>query len=381
MRSDALTGGDVDAAVRQVTEVAAELLEVKRATVWRFDELRRGLSCVSLFSAPAREHSSGRWLEASTHPAFFQALQEERGIVACDARTDLRTRELTEAYLAPEGIQALIAAPFFFRGELHGVVSAEHLGATRTWQLWEELLMGTLADFVSMVLEAAESVERQGELRRYREELENRVEQRTLELKARNAELHREVVERERAEAQLREMATRDPLTDAINRRHFFELAEQEFHRARRYGRPMSLAMVDADHFKDINDTHGHLVGDQVLRTLVEVCRTSLRRSDVLARYGGEEFVILLPETAPPAAAAVMERLRDAVSKQVVHTREATVHFTVSVGVVSVTAGEATGMDSLEPLLRRADAACYAAKAAGRNRVETVGDLRPRALG
>ncbi len=380
MRSDALTGGDVHAAVRQVTEVAAELLDLARASVWRFDEPRRSLDCLNLFTAPTREHTSGLALDGAQYPAYFRALTEERAVAADDAPADPRTCELA-GYLQRERIGALLAAPIFFRGELHGVVCGEHVGGGRKWQLWEELLMGTLADFVAMVLEAADRVERQGELRRYREELENRVEQRTVELEARNEDLHREVAERQRAEAQLREMATRDPLTDAINRRHFFELAEQELHRARRYARPLSLAMVDADHFKGINDQHGHLVGDQVLRMLVELCRSSLRRTDVLARYGGEELVILLPETALPAAAAVVERVREAVERQVVQTREAPVRFTVSAGVVSVSAGEAASVESIESLLRRADEALYAAKNAGRNRVVAVEAPRARAAG
>ncbi|MGQ0507654.1 MAG: sensor domain-containing diguanylate cyclase [Myxococcaceae bacterium] len=378
-----VTGVSVDAALRHVTQVACELLGVQRSSVWRFDSTRTQLECVNLFVAKDRVHSAGGTLDAAKFPGYFRALERERSIAANEVQTDARTSELTESYLKPLGITSMLEAPIFFRGELLGVICNEHQGPARCWQLSEQLLAGTFSDFVSMVLEAADRVVREAELQRYRDELEQRVEQRTLELEARNEDLRREVAERLRAEAQLRDMATRDSLTDAINRRHFFELAEKEIHRANRYGRTLSLAMVDTDHFKDVNDRYGHLAGDQVLRTLVEICRCTLRRTDVLARYGGEEFVVLLPETEYPAAMAVLERLREAVAAQVVETRDALVQVTVSAGVVTLSPGEgaAAPHDTLEELLRSADAALYEAKSSGRNRVIGVSPQQSRATG
>jgi diguanylate cyclase (GGDEF)-like protein len=167
-------------------------------------------------------------------------------------------------------------------------------------------------------------------------------------------------------EHQLRTLAQRDPLTQAYNRHHFWQLANNEMARVKRYQRPLSIAMVDADFFKAINDRFGHDVGDMVLRTIVDTCQETLRESDVLARYGGEEFVVLLPETAREGAEVVMERLRDRVaSTPLVLDDGRAVNVTVSVGLSALTDQD----QDFEALLKRADEALYAAKHSGRNRV------------
>lgn len=167
---------------------------------------------------------------------------------------------------------------------------------------------------------------------------------------------------------ELRFMATTDPLTGACNRRHFLELANGELERARRYERSLSVLMLDVDHFKHINDTHGHAVGDKALEALVTACRGTLRGSDLLGRLGGEEFAVLLPETDVNAAFEVAERLRAAVSAIVLDTPNGPVGITVSVGVSAVWLTEVF----MEKPLIRADQALYRAKAEGRNRVASA---------
>jgi diguanylate cyclase (GGDEF)-like protein len=168
-------------------------------------------------------------------------------------------------------------------------------------------------------------------------------------------------------EHQLRVLAQRDSLTQAYNRHHFWQIAHAEMARVKRYQRPLSIAMVDADYFKTINDQYGHDVGDMVLRTLVDTCQDTLRTSDVLARYGGEEFVVLLPETPREGARVVMERMRERVANTpLVLDDGRVVKLTVSVGLAGL---EETDQD-FETLLKRADEALYAAKHNGRNRVE-----------
>jgi diguanylate cyclase (GGDEF)-like protein len=163
----------------------------------------------------------------------------------------------------------------------------------------------------------------------------------------------------------LRELATTDSLTGALNRRRFFELAAAEISRAERYDKPIAVATVDADHFKRLNDEHGHVVGDEALRTIARVAQRELRRVDVLCRYGGEEFMALFPETTATAAAVVAERLRGAIATEPVPLPEGgSLHVTVSIGVVAWRRG-----DPLDGVLRRADAAMYEAKAEGRNRL------------
>ncbi|QCG87817.1 diguanylate cyclase [Azospirillum sp. TSH100] len=192
----------------------------------------------------------------------------------------------------------------------------------------------------------------------------------------------RDVSERKRVESELRRMATTDPLTGLNNRRRFMELAEIEMARLRRYGRPVSVLMLDIDRFKVINDTHGHAVGDQALVWLAEICRSELRNTDHIGRLGGEEFAIILPETPLASAAEVAERLRQRLALADVPLRHddpskglyqdhghAGLRMTVSIGVGMCGEEDA----SIERALGRADRALYEAKVAGRNRVVVGG--------
>ncbi|HFE52376.1 MAG TPA: GGDEF domain-containing protein [Bacteroidetes bacterium] len=167
-----------------------------------------------------------------------------------------------------------------------------------------------------------------------------------------------------------REMSFTDPLTGVSNRRYFNQMLVREFERARRYGRALSVLMIDIDHFKDYNDTHGHLAGDAVLRKLANELSDSIRRTDFLARYGGEEFVILLPETTWDRAVAVAEKLRRKVQKAQFNGEALLPEgkLTISVGVASY---PQHAEDPLT-LLDVADRSLYQAKAAGRNRVGTL---------
>lgn len=172
--------------------------------------------------------------------------------------------------------------------------------------------------------------------------------------------------------AEVQRLAVTDGLTGLHNRRHFSELAEDEFDRARRYGRPLSAVMLDMDHFKQVNDTHGHAVGDQVLRTVAQRCRENLRDIDLLGRYGGEEFVVLLPESKLGGARHAAERLRRCVAGSPVETEHGPLAITISLGIALLT----DDCPKLAALLDRADAAMYAAKQAGRNRVGVGGNNR-----
>ena len=160
--------------------------------------------------------------------------------------------------------------------------------------------------------------------------------------------------------------ADHDHLTGAPSRRAFFEMAERELARARRHGNGMGLLLVDADHFKRINDTYGHGVGDQVLRDLVARAREEIRKIDYFARLGGEEFGVLLPDASFETARAVAERLRAALDRPANRVPGGpSPAYTVSIGLALLEKGE-----DFAGLMRRADAALYAAKEGGRNRVE-----------
>ncbi|MCP4066480.1 MAG: diguanylate cyclase, partial [Gammaproteobacteria bacterium] len=192
--------------------------------------------------------------------------------------------------------------------------------------------------------------------------LEMRVQERTDEL--------------ERANEQLRAISLTDGLTHVANRRRFDEKLQDEWKRAQRHGHPLSLLLLDIDHFKRVNDELGHLVGDDCLTEVAALCAAEVQRSgDLLARYGGEEFIILLPATPEEGAVRVAERVRQAVARSPVYSSErvAPVSLTISVGVACVVPDP-----DMEPqeLIRQADEALYSAKESGRNRVMVARDFR-----
>jgi diguanylate cyclase (GGDEF)-like protein len=214
--------------------------------------------------------------------------------------------------------------------------------------------------------------QKQIELEAANQTLETRVAERTEELTRTNRSLAEEVAERRRVEAeregligQLKQMAETDFLTGVLNRRSFYSAAERELSAARRYVRRLAVVMLDIDHFKTINDTHGHQVGDEVLKAVAAICRAQCRDSDFLARYGGEEFVLLLRETHAGEALEAAERLRAAVAAHPVEAGGITVSVTASFGVAAA-GPETAGIDQL---VAAADAALYRAKAEGRDRV------------
>jgi diguanylate cyclase (GGDEF)-like protein/PAS domain S-box-containing protein len=467
LRLPALGDGDVESALARLTEAAASLLGVERASVWSFDQTKTKIACADLFERGAARHTRGSEIVNTQAPRYFGTLATERAIAAHDARHDARTSELAEDYLVPNGITSMLDAPVFVGGEMVGVVCNEHVGAARTWDLWEELVAGTIADHVALVLATAQRVAAERKADDYRKQLEQLVAQRTAQLEESEAGLGRlfeaspvalvltridtqtvlrtnqraidlfgvdatsargrdvldfwvEPADRRKlvdavhangsvqelqarlksasgrefwaeldaktlvfegtpallvgihdrtrqreVEAQLRELATHDSLTGVFNRRHFFDVAERELARAERYAHPLSLAMVDLDHFKHINDAYGHATGDHVLRLFADACRNELREIDVIARHGGEEFVVLFIETPQTVAISVCERVRRAVELLAFSTPDGTEgRFTISIGVVERHDGE-----SLVAMLRRADENMYAAKDAGRNRL------------
>ncbi|UMZ14981.1 diguanylate cyclase [Pseudomonas sp. MPFS] len=177
----------------------------------------------------------------------------------------------------------------------------------------------------------------------------------------------RDVSGRKSLEQELRLSASRDALTGALNRRAFTERALHELAQARRHDRSLCLAILDIDHFKRINDSHGHLVGDEALKTFSSTCERQVRRTDIFARFGGEEFVLLLPDTHCEQAFALLERLRTSWSAQRLPVPSGELQSTVSIGLVRV-GGEA----SLDHWISLADQALYQAKNQGRNRTQVA---------
>jgi len=168
------------------------------------------------------------------------------------------------------------------------------------------------------------------------------------------------------ANQRLDDLAGTDGLTGVYNRRRFLELAGGE-HELAQQGRSLCIALFDLDRFKRINDTHGHLAGDAVIRCAIEVIRQHCRQGDLAGRYGGEEFVLCLPDTSLQHALEITERIRDELAKAEVTHEGRSIAVTVSIGVAALRPGE-----SIEQWLSRADKALYEAKHEGRNRCITA---------
>ena len=193
-------------------------------------------------------------------------------------------------------------------------------------------------------------------------------------------------IENARLFSAMQEIADKDPLTNLmLNRRKFYELAEREFVRAKRYPESLSVMMMDVDHFKNFNDQFGHKVGDLILKMIAQVCTQNVRNVDIVGRHGGEEFIILFPSTSSRSAAEIAERIRQQVAeaylkeddlKEVSQFFETvngavispeTLHVTVSIGVAELD----DSCTSIDALVNRADRAMYLAKNMGRNLVKT----------
>lgn len=247
------------------------------------------------------------------------------------------------------------------------------------------VLAGAAKRFAAGSLEARVPVKGSGELallgetyndmaariESYTRSLEEKVRERTRDLEAANAKLNQAMDDIQHANKRLEALATTDGLTGLFNHRHFKGLLEGEVHRSRRLDFPTSLVMLDVDHFKKYNDTHGHPAGDVVLRGVADLLKSRLRSTDVPCRYGGEEFAIILLDTGKQMAMAVAEEIRSRIEATPFDGQESQPGGTLTMSI-----GVATFPDDAEDhaaLLRAADESLYAAKRSGRNRVVDAG--------
>lgn len=170
-------------------------------------------------------------------------------------------------------------------------------------------------------------------------------------------------------QTRLQKLASTDPLTGITNRRYFFQLALREIERIRRTRAPACLAMLDLDHFKELNDSLGHGTGDRTLRFIAQLITGCIRPYDLASRYGGDEFVFLFPETTPDVAHAILNRLREAVEKAHINAGRGNPFITVSIGLTELNGAETPASAALDHAIARADNALYKAKAKSRNTI------------
>jgi two-component system, cell cycle response regulator len=271
------------------------------------------------------------------YPEIAAALESDRPILVDDAATHPLLAGVRQLW-AHEGrrliIQSVAAIPFSLDSARSGVLFL------RTDQ-GERRLTNDDIEFAGIVIRAAVAAIRRAQA------------------------LETTQADNRRLEA----LATTDPLTRVLNRRALLDRLSVEVDRARRYDSGLTMLLLDVDYFKQINDTAGHLAGDNVLRELGGLLEDAMRKVDVIARYGGEEFVAILPETSVDGGVAFAERLRERIAAQDFNVGGGrTVHLTVSIGIATFPSAR---VDSTEDLFARADEALYRAKSAGRNQVCT----------
>ena len=165
------------------------------------------------------------------------------------------------------------------------------------------------------------------------------------------------------AYALLQQLATVDPLTGLENRRSLMDFSEVQLKLAKRYKSFFSILLIDLDYFKKINDTYGHLIGDEILKNIAKILKESLRNVDHIGRLGGEEFIVILPNTTLKNAVLVAEKVRDAIANFVHNIEEQNIQTTVSIGIASYNPLD----DDVNQIIERADQALYKAKSSGRN--------------
>ncbi len=275
-------------------------------------------------------------IQLGRYPEILKALETDRPVIVEDVATDPLFAEVRAGW-ERDGIAvqigSVVALPFRMRGEQSGVLFLRTAHG-------ETALTGADAQFADTVIKAAvAAIEKAHDFANI-------------------------VSDKERLE----HLASHDALTGCLNRRALIEMLEREWDRARRYSLVLTALMIDLDHFKQVNDTQGHLAGDSVLRQVGDLLRRELRSVDTVGRYGGEEFVIILPETALHGATIFAERVRQRIQAINFGTPTQAITITVSIGVASVPDERAT---STETFLALADAALYRAKADGRNVVRT----------
>jgi diguanylate cyclase (GGDEF)-like protein len=317
-----ITSAEEDAALQTVVDSMTEGLQAAHVGLLIIDEQKRLIT--SQFHSHQRDAIPLDFEEAWEGLTGW-VMREKRTAVSPKNRPDPRESVRVQARRRNGGVGTIIVAPLLFKDNLYGTVTA-----------WRKL---NDHDFNEDDVRLVEALAGQAAV--------------TL----RNKYLL----------AETKQLATIDALTGCLNRRAFFELAEHELKRHQRLQKPFSVVMFDLDHFKSINDQHGHAVGDEVLTAVSARVKQACRNVDIFGRFGGEEFVLLLPETLLDDALEIAERLRQA-TQQPLHTKAGELHVTMSLGVTQAEALDET----IDAVLERADTGLYKAKRAGRNRVLTV---------
>jgi len=306
-----------------VHRAAAQLMPAEAFVIVLFDDVNQTFDAAYLIDR------SGR-IPAQTIPAIHglttQIVNSGHSIYIDDTLDPVRLGEAI-TLSDPQPVRSILAVPMYLRGKVIGMISAQSYNPA-AYSDEDQNLLEMLASYAAIALD--------------------------------NAALFKSI----------EQLAAIDSLTGIYNRRKLFELGRSEFHRARRFHRPLSILMFDIDHFKRVNDTFGHSVGDLVLSQFAQLLKAGIRDIDILGRFGGEEFLIILPETRKTTAVSIANRLRAQIAATFQNIYDGSISLTASIGVASMK----DDTHSFTGLIEEVDNALYGAKNLGRDRIKVSGD-------
>ena len=315
---------NVKSSIQKATEISAQTLGITRVSLWRMTPDGSMIVCDDLYDIQTREHTNGMILHEYDFPLYFGAMQRGELIIAHDAQNDPITSEFKEMYLKPLNIDSMLDVPLIRGGKVVGVVCHEHVNGIHQWEPEEQDFAMAMASTMSLALE----MER-------RQSLEEHLDYR----------------------------ANHDILTELPNRRLFLDRLDQAIKHAQRYQRHVAILFIDLDRFKEINDSLGHLVGDQVLIHIANLMQSQLRNVDTISRLGGDEFCLMVDYVDDiQIVSKVAEKIVQMMQLPICINQHE-LYVTCSIGI-SVYPSDG---DTPDTLLRNADAAMYKAKNEGRN--------------
>jgi diguanylate cyclase (GGDEF)-like protein len=322
---------DDNITINKATELSAKALHIERVSIWLLNDDQGILTCADLYSSETNGHESGVVLVEKDYPEYFRALRSGEVLAADDAREDARTCEFNDNYLKPLNIYSMLDVPIIQDGKVIGVICHEKIGEQKYWKIDEQEFAGSVVNAISLSLE----------IKRRRDIQE--------ELKDQKDILHYQ--------------AHHDSLTDLPNRFLFNDRLSQSIKQAQRNNTKIAVLFIDLDHFKSINDSMGHKVGDELLIEVAKRLKKQLRQTDTLARLGGDEFCIVLNEVDNNDVVIGVTQSLLKIMNAPIELVDQSFYVTLSVGVVIYPDDGNTP----EELLKHADAAMYQAKDAGRN--------------
>jgi len=322
---------DENMTIRQATELSAKALHVERVSIWLFNEDRSLLTCADLYLSKSRQHESGAVLKAEDYPEYFKAIVKGDIVMVDRAREDDRTREFTDGYLKPLNIYSMLDLPISYADQVMGVICHEKVGEEKTWAADEQDFASSVVNAISLAFEIKKRRLVQDELRAQKEMLHHH--------------------------------AHYDSLTSLPNRFLFNDRLNQSIKRAQRSGSKIAVLFIDLDHFKGINDSMGHKIGDELLVEVAGRLKSKIRKTDTLARLGGDEFTIVLDRVNSNDDIVGVTQSLLKIMEAPFELSSQSLYVTLSVGAAIYP----DDGDTAEELLKNADAAMYQAKDDGRN--------------